>query len=104
MTNRFCLTLGIAAMAAVCVSAQTPAPAKSASKQPPKSVASSHPDLSGLWLYSIDLPPTALKVEANGKATVKTIDSSGRRPAAAVSGALPFTPEPSYKPELRAKV
>ena len=32
-------------------------------------------------------------------------DASGRRPAAAnVSGALPFTAAPVYKPEFRAKV
>jgi len=64
----------------------------------------SHPDLSGTWLFSIDLPPLAIKRQVNGAVTVKGIDASGRRPAAAVPGALPSTPEPSYKPELRAKV
>ena len=64
----------------------------------------SHPDLSGTWLFSIDLPPLAIKRQVNGAVTVKGIDASGRRPAGAVPGALPSTPEPSYKPELRAKV
>src|SRR3954465_3560705 len=64
-----------------------------------------HPDLSGTWLFSIDLPPIALKRTTGGAATVKGIDASGRRPATeAVPGALPFTAAPIYKPELRAKV
>ena len=65
----------------------------------------SHPDLSGTWLFSIDLPPIALKRQTNGATSVKGIDASGRRPAATtVAGALPSTPAPVYKPELRAKV
>jgi len=64
-----------------------------------------HPDLSGTWLFSIDLPPIALKRQTNGQTSVKGIDASGRRPAAStVAGALPFTAAPAYKPELRAKV
>lgn len=64
-----------------------------------------HPDLSGTWLFSIDLPPIALKRQANGTTSVKGIDASGRRPAAVnVAGALPSTAAPVYKPELRAKV
>src|SRR5205085_6065904 len=64
-----------------------------------------HPDLSGTWLFSIDLPPIALKKSTNGSSTIKTIDASGRRPAAEnVAGALPFTAAPVFKPELRAKV
>ena len=66
--------------------------------------AAAHPDLSGTWLFSIDLPPLAIKRQANGATTVKGVDASGRRAATAVPGALPSTPEPSYKPELRAKV
>ena len=67
--------------------------------------AAAHPDLSGLWLFSIDLPPTALKKEVNGKVEVNRIDASGRRPVATqVPGALPSTPAPSYKPEFQAKV
>lgn len=63
-----------------------------------------HPDLSGLWVYSVDLPPAALKREVNGAVSVKGIDASGRRPAADIAGALPSAPVPSYKPELQAKV
>jgi len=66
---------------------------------------SGHPDLSGTWLYSIDLPPVALKRQTNGATTLKTIDASGRRSATdKVAGALPSTPAPVYKAELRAKV
>jgi hypothetical protein len=65
----------------------------------------SHPDLSGIWAFSIDLPPTALKRQANGAVSVKGIDQSGRRPAqAAIPGALPSTPAPAYKPEFQEKV
>lgn len=64
-----------------------------------------HPDLSGIWQYSIDLPGVALKKEVNGSVEIKKVDLSGRRPAKVpVPGALPFTPAPSYKPELQAKV
>src|SRR5689334_23441156 len=64
-----------------------------------------HPDLSGTWLFSIDLPPVALKKLTNGQTSVKGIDASGRRPATEkVAGALPFTAAPVYKPEFRAKV
>src|SRR5438034_7624549 len=63
------------------------------------------PHLSGLWLFSIDLPPAALKKEINGKVEIKKIDASGRRPVKSdVAGALPSTPAPSYKPEFQAKV
>jgi len=64
-----------------------------------------HPDLSGTWLFSIDLPPIALKRQTNGSTSVKGIDASGRRPATGnVAGALPYTAAPVYKPEFRAKV
>jgi len=65
-----------------------------------------HPDLSGIWTFAIDLPPVALeKRDAGGKVLVKDIDRSAARPAAVpIPGALPFTPEPSYKPEFQAKV
>jgi hypothetical protein len=63
-----------------------------------------HPDLSGTWLFSIDLPPLAIKRQTNGVTTIKGIDASGRRPAAEkVTGALAFTAAPVYKPEFRAK-
>src|SRR5215472_11789185 len=68
-------------------------------------VTGGHPDLSGTWLFSIDLPPLAIKRQANGVTTVKGIDTSGRRAATdKVPGALAFTATPVYKPEFRAKV
>ena len=64
-----------------------------------------HPDLSGLWLFSISLPGTALKKEVNGKVEINRIDGSGRRSGKSdVPGALPSAPAPSYKPEFQAKV
>jgi hypothetical protein len=46
-----------------------------------------------------------LKRQQGGALTVKTVDSSGRRPPKSVpAGALPSTPEPSYKPEHLARV
>ena len=66
---------------------------------------STHPDLSGTWLFSIDLPPVAIKRQINGSTSIKGIDTSARKDAGiTVAGARPSTPEPSYKPELRAKV
>jgi len=65
-----------------------------------------HPDLSGIWQYSVLTPGGGVrKSEANGAVEVKQMDLSGRMPAkVAVPGALPSTPTPSYKPELQAKV
>jgi len=64
-----------------------------------------HPDLSGIWQYSIDLPGVALRKEVNGQVEIKKVDLSGRRPAKVpLPGALPSTPTPSYKPEFEAKV
>jgi hypothetical protein len=64
-----------------------------------------HPDLSGIWQYSIALPGGALKKEVNGSVEVKKVDMSGRMPAKTpVPGALPYTAAPSYKPEFQAKV
>jgi hypothetical protein len=64
-----------------------------------------HPDLSGTWLFSIDLPPIALKRQTNGATSIKGIDASGRRPTAEkLAGAQPFTDAPAYKPEYRARV
>jgi hypothetical protein len=71
----------------------------------PPAAKTNHPDLSGTWLFSIDLPPLAIKRTTNGSTTVKGIDASGRRPATGpVPGALPSTAAPSYKSELKAKV
>jgi hypothetical protein len=64
-----------------------------------------HPDLSGIWTYAIDRAPAALKKEANGNVTVKTIDQSARHgDATSIRGVLPSKPTPSYKPEYQAKV
>ena len=64
-----------------------------------------HADLSGLWGYTIDLPPVVLKTQINGAVSVKSIDRSAReRGEGAVPGALPWTPVPTYKPEFREKV
>src|SRR5438093_7701786 len=83
------------------VSAALLLPALAAAQKP----APAHPDLSGLWLFSIDLPRTALKKEINGKVEINKIDASGRRPVNSdVAGALPSTSSPSYKPEFQAKV
>src|SRR5437879_10668611 len=61
-----------------------------AGAQKPSAVA--HPDLSGLWLFSIDLPPTALNREINGKVQINRIDASGRRPGKSdFAGALSST-------------
>ncbi len=65
----------------------------------------SHPDISGLWAYTIGLPPSAVKKEANGVVAIKEIDRGLALPKSApVPGALPSTPAPSYKPEFQAKV
>lgn len=60
----------------------------------------SHPDLSGVWQFGIDLPPTGLKTESG----FKTVDQSARHGTAPVQGALPSTEAPVYKPEFRQKV
>jgi len=64
-----------------------------------------HPDLSGTYIYAIDLAPSALKKQVNGKVVVATVDHSAHE---AVTKAdphiLPSTPAPSYKAELQAKV
>ena len=63
-----------------------------------------HPDLSGVWSYAIDLPPVAIKKAVNGKVAIQNVNHGATVATTAVRGALPSTPEPSYKPELRAKV
>ena len=82
------------------VNAQSGAPQGQASRTP-----DGHPDLSGVWLYSIDLPPAAIKRQTAAGTEIKGVDSSGRKPAIKpVAGALPSTDAPSYKPEFQAKV
>jgi hypothetical protein len=101
MRNRIvCIITALIMLSAFAFAQQTAAAVKV------KRAADGHPDLSGTWLFSIDLPPTALKREAGGKTvSVKGIDASGRRsPKAAPAGALPSTEAPSYKPQFQAKV
>src|ERR1700730_15285848 len=67
--------------------------------------ADGHPDLSGTWGYTIDLPPVVLKTQVNGAVSLKTIDRSARELGKGpVPGTLPSSPAPSYKPEFRKKV
>jgi hypothetical protein len=66
-----------------------------------------HPDLSGIWTYAIDLPPTALKKEGKSGVTIRNVEANlnARRGATEkIKGALPWTSAPSYKPEFQAKV
>jgi hypothetical protein len=99
MKNRAFFAVAAFAGLAMCAAAQQRAAVKI------QRAADGHPDLSGTWLFSIDLPPTALKRQQSGGVTVKGIDASGRRaPKAAPAGALPSTEAPSYKPEYLAKV
>lgn len=102
----FAAVILLATSAAAQQSANTGQPAAGGTSTHTKRMADSHPDLSGIWAYSIDLPGGALqKQSANGAVEIEKVDLSGRHPAKmAVPGALPSTPTPSYKPEYQAKV
>jgi hypothetical protein len=64
-----------------------------------------HPDLSGGWTYAIDVAPVALKKVVDGKATTTLVEQSARHKVFEnVPGSLPWTKEPSYKPEFLEKV
>jgi hypothetical protein len=64
-----------------------------------------HPDLSGSWTYAIDVAPVALKKVVDGKVTTTLVEQSARHKVFEnVPGSLPWTKEPSYKPEFREKV
>jgi hypothetical protein len=67
-------------------------------------LADGHPDLSGLWTFAISIPPGAVGKTVNGQKTVLKADQSARYLQADLPGAVPWTKEPSYKSELRAKV
>jgi hypothetical protein len=67
-------------------------------------MADGHPDLSGIWTFAISIPPGAIAKTLNGKTTIVKVDQSARHTPADIPGALRWTKEPSYKPELRAKV
>lgn len=102
----FAAVVLLATSAAAQQSADTSQPAAMATSTHVKRMADGHPDLSGIWAYSIDLPGGALqKQSANGAVEIERVDLSGRHAAKmAVPGALPSTPAPSYKPEYQAKV
>jgi hypothetical protein len=70
-----------------------------------KPASGGHPDLSGTYIYAIDLAPAALKKEVNGKVVVEKVDHSAHDAVkGSISNALPSTPAPSYKPEFQEKV
>jgi hypothetical protein len=102
----FAAVILLGTSAAAQQSADTGQPAAGATSTHVKRMADGHPDLSGIWAYSIDLPGGALqKQSAKGGVEVERVDLSGRHAAKmAVPGALPSTPTPSYKPEDQAKV
>ncbi|HEY6904351.1 MAG TPA: hypothetical protein VI216_08590, partial [Candidatus Acidoferrales bacterium] len=102
----FAAVILLATSAAARQSADKSQAAASATSTHVKRMPDGHPDLSGIWAYSIDLPGGALqKQSANGAVQIEKVDLSGRHPARmAVPGALPSTPTPSYKPEYQAKV
>ena len=102
----FAAAILLATSAAAQQSADTSQQAAGATSAQTKRMADGHPDLSGIWAYSIDLPGGALQKEsANGSVEVERVDLSGRHAAKmAVPGALPSTPTPSYKPEYQSKV
>jgi hypothetical protein len=72
---------------------------------PPAGATAVHPDLSGTWQLAHALATVDLRRTVDGTATDTVIDRTAQVPAAqAVTGALAWTEEPSYKPELRARV
>jgi hypothetical protein len=90
MKSSLCCAISVAAVLPVLAIAETPRAA--------------HPDLSGVWSYAIDLPPTAIKKEVNGSAVIQKVNHGVTVASAPIKGALPSTAAPSYKPELQAKV
>jgi hypothetical protein len=64
-----------------------------------------HPDLSGIWAYTIGLPGGGVKKVVNGSVGFQKAERGlAAAPNAPVKGALPYTAEPSFKPEFQAKV
>jgi len=102
----FAAMILLATSAAAQQSADTNRQSAGATSTQTNRTADGHPDLSGIWAYSIDLPGGALQKEsANGSVEIEKVDLSGRHAAKiAVPGALPSTPAPSYKTEYQAKV
>jgi hypothetical protein len=102
----FAAVILLATSAAARQTADTGQQTAGATSAQTKRMADGHPDLSGIWAYSIDLPGGALQKEsAKGAVEIERVDLSGRHAAKmAVPGALPSTATPSYKPEYQAKV
>ena len=75
-------------------------PVFSAAETPAKDA---HPDLSGIWSYTVGLPPNGVRKVVDGASKYENFDRGVIRKAA-VAGALPSTPAPSYKAEFQAKV
>jgi hypothetical protein len=101
--NIACLTIA-GALAAGAAFAQSSTAAKPAPGETARAGAT-HPDLSGTYIYAIDLAPAALKKEVAGKVTISTVDHSAHaKVKEAIPNALPSTPAPSYKPEFVAQV
>jgi hypothetical protein len=99
------LTAGLLTVNVAVAQQQTSAAAKpAAAVSKIRRAADGHPDLSGIWTFAISIPPGAIAKVVDGQKTVRKADQSARYLQAGLPGALPWTKEPSYKPELRAKV
>lgn len=66
--------------------------------------ADGHPDLSGRWANTTRLSPLALEIETAEGETLNRINQEARFVPPDVPGVLPWTEEPTYKPEHRARV
>src|SRR6266849_6111755 len=90
----------------IAVAQREAAPAAKPAAAVPKirRVADGHPDLSGIWTFAISIPPGPLAKVVDGHKTVLKADQSARYLQAELPGALPWTKEPSYKTEFRARV
>jgi len=101
MQRFFCVIAGVLALALCAAGQQTTGGVAGKAVR----IKDGHPDLSGNWAFTIDLPPGAVKKVVNGSVTISKVDRGlAVPPGAPVKGALPFTTEPSYKPEFQAKV
>ncbi|HEY7798154.1 MAG TPA: hypothetical protein VIA80_05275 [Hyphomonadaceae bacterium] len=102
--------VGVAAVAALPVLAQTPA-AKSAATMPIKRTADGKPDLSGSWTFRIAPPPRqdargiCAGPRCGGGAEAAGLDPGAPAPAAAAAApAGPRVQFPKYKPEFAEKI
>ena len=94
----------IAASASAQQSSPAAKPAASTKAVSKHRTADGHPDLSGIWTFAISIPPGSITKVIDGKKSVEKIDRSARYFEADIPGALPWSKEPSYKPDFRAKV